>query len=101
VLTRRIYDGLWAPAALRDAVHNIAGQFEAMDNAYLLARAEDIRAVGRRLLRHLMDCEDKGWQPPRKPYSWVKDSVSNASWRSPASDWEVCSARAGRRCPTD
>jgi phosphotransferase system enzyme I (PtsP) len=63
-LTRRITDGLWAPAALRDAVHSISAQFEAMENAYLRARAEDIRAVGRRLLRHLTDCDDKGWQPP-------------------------------------
>ncbi len=63
-LTRRIHDGLWAPAALRDAVHSISAQFEAMENAYLRARAEDIRAVGRRLLLHLTDCDDKGWQPP-------------------------------------
>ena len=63
-LSRRILEGLWAPAALRDAVHSISAQFEAMENAYLRARAEDIRAVGRRLLRHLTDCDDKGWQPP-------------------------------------
>jgi phosphotransferase system enzyme I (PtsP) len=63
-LNRRILDGLWAPAALRDAVHSISTQFAAMENAYLRARAEDIRAVGRRLLRHLTECEDKGWQPP-------------------------------------
>lgn len=50
--------------ALRDAVHSISARFEAMENAYLRARAEDIRAVGRRLLRHLTDCDDKGWQPP-------------------------------------
>ena len=63
-LTRRIHDGLWAPAALRDAVHSIAVQFEAMEDAYLRARAEDIRAVGRRLLRYLTGCEGEGWQPP-------------------------------------
>jgi phosphotransferase system enzyme I (PtsP) len=63
-LSRRILEGLWAPAALRDAVHSISARFEAMENAYLRARAEDIRAVGRRLLRHLTDCDDKGWQPP-------------------------------------
>jgi phosphotransferase system enzyme I (PtsP) len=63
-LSRRILDGLWAPAALRDAVHSISARFEAMENAYLRARAEDIRAVGRRLLRHLTDCGDKGWEPP-------------------------------------
>jgi len=65
-LTRRVLDGLWAPAALRDAIHNLSAQFEAMENAYLRVRAEDIRAVGRRLLRHLTDCDDKGWQPPEQ-----------------------------------
>ena len=63
-LSRRILEGLCAPAALRDAVHSISAQFEAMENAHLRARAENIRAVGRRLLRHLRDFDDKGWQPP-------------------------------------
>jgi phosphotransferase system enzyme I (PtsP) len=63
-LSRRILDGLWAPAALRDAVHSISARFEAMENAYPRARAEDIRAVGRRLLRHLTDCDKEGWQAP-------------------------------------
>ena len=48
-----IRSGQWAPAALRDTVQALANRFEAMDDAYLRARAEDIRAVGRRILLHL------------------------------------------------
>jgi phosphotransferase system enzyme I (PtsP) len=48
-----IRSGQWAPAALRDTVQVLASRFEAMDDAYLRARAEDIRAVGRRILLHL------------------------------------------------
>lgn len=49
----RIRTGQWAPAALRDTIRALAGRFEAMEDVYLRARAEDIRAVGRRILRHL------------------------------------------------
>jgi len=48
-----IRSGQWAPAALRDTVQALANRFEALDDAYLRARAEDIRAVGRRILLHL------------------------------------------------
>ena len=53
-ITHRIYAGQSAAAAVRDTVDIIARQFEAMENAYLRTRAEDVRAVGRRILRHLM-----------------------------------------------
>ncbi len=46
----RIRGGIWAPAALRDAIVELAAVFEAMEDPRLSARAEDIRAVGRRLL---------------------------------------------------
>ena len=48
-----IRSGKWAPAALRDTVLHLAGRFEAMEDLYLRARAEDVRAVGRRILLHL------------------------------------------------
>lgn len=64
-LTRHIRSGLWAPAALRDTVRALVAQFEALDSANMRARAEDIRAVGRRLLRHLMACENPE-EPPRR-----------------------------------
>jgi len=49
----RIRSGQWAPAAVRDATQELIARFEAMDDAYLRARAEDIRSVGRRILYHL------------------------------------------------
>jgi phosphotransferase system enzyme I (PtsP) len=49
----RIRSGQWAPAAVRDTTRELTARFEAMDDAYLRARAEDIRSVGRRILYHL------------------------------------------------
>ncbi len=49
----RIRAGQWAPAALRDAVRETAGRFETMEDPYLSRRAEDVRALGRRILRYL------------------------------------------------
>jgi len=48
-----IRSGQWAPAAVRDTTRELTARFEAMDDAYLRARAEDIRSVGRRILYHL------------------------------------------------
>jgi len=48
-----IRSGQWAPAALRDTVQALAGRFDAMEDEYLRTRAEDVRALGRRILLHL------------------------------------------------
>lgn len=50
---QRIEAGNWGPAALRDTVAEHAAVFEQMDDPYLRARAEDIRAIGRHVLAHL------------------------------------------------
>lgn len=50
---RHIRAGSWAPAALRDAVAASARVFDQMDDPYLRARGEDIRAVGRRIIAYL------------------------------------------------
>ncbi len=50
---RRIREGNWAPAALRDTIHEHASVFERLEDPYLQARAEDIRGLGRRLLMQL------------------------------------------------
>ncbi len=49
----RIHQGQWAPAALRDAIRELSGEFEAIDDERLRARAEDVRAVGHQLLHEL------------------------------------------------
>ena len=43
-----------AEAAVQHEVNDIARTFAAMDDAYLAARVDDIREVGRRVVRHLI-----------------------------------------------
>ncbi len=51
---RRVADDhINAEAAVQREVNEIARTFAAMDDIYLAARVDDIREVGRRLLRHL------------------------------------------------
>ena len=50
----KIRAGNWAPGALRDTIAEHATAFEQTDDPYLRARAEDIRAIGRRILLHLV-----------------------------------------------
>lgn len=59
----RIRDGLWAPAAWRDAVLACAQALQQTDDPYLSGRAEDIRDLGRRVLRHL----HTGANAPQRP----------------------------------
>ena len=51
---RRIAEGNWAPASWRDTIEEHAHVFEQMDDEYLAERANDIRDLGRRVLRKLM-----------------------------------------------
>jgi phosphotransferase system enzyme I (PtsP) len=62
----RVRAGSWAPAALRDTILELARAFERMDDAYLQGRAEDVRAVGRRILMRLRTAQLTPTQyPPR------------------------------------
>ncbi len=49
----RIRAGNWAPGALRDTIAEYSRSFEQIEDPYLRARAEDMRGLGRRILRHL------------------------------------------------
>ncbi|MFV2031470.1 MAG: phosphoenolpyruvate--protein phosphotransferase [Gammaproteobacteria bacterium] len=51
---RRIEQGNWSPASWRDTVEEHAHVFEQMEDEYLAERANDIRDLGRRVLRKLM-----------------------------------------------
>jgi phosphotransferase system enzyme I (PtsP) len=53
-VVERIRAGNWAPGALRDTIAEHAAAFEQVEDPYLRARAEDIRAIGRRILLHLV-----------------------------------------------
>lgn len=62
----RIRSGQWAPAAVRDTTRELIARFEAMDDAYLRARADDILAVGRRILFHLQAHMDASEEIPEQ-----------------------------------
>ena len=49
----RIRGGNWAPGALRDTIAEYSGFFEQIEDPYLRARAEDMRGLGNRILKHL------------------------------------------------
>lgn len=49
----RIYQGNWAPGALRTTVIEYASLFEEMDDPYLQGRSTDIHDLGQRLLKRL------------------------------------------------
>ena len=49
----RIRAGSWAPGALRATIAGHTAVFEAMEDPYLRAQAEDIRGLGRRVLMRL------------------------------------------------
>ncbi|GAB5389236.1 MAG: phosphoenolpyruvate--protein phosphotransferase [Alphaproteobacteria bacterium] len=58
----RIRDGHQnADAAVRDAIREIASQFDAMGDSYLAARADDVREVGARLIRALAGRRSRGF----------------------------------------
>jgi signal transduction protein with GAF and PtsI domain len=62
----RIRRGQSATAAVRETTRELIARFEAMDDAYLQARAEDIRAVGRRILLHLCGHADALGEVPEQ-----------------------------------
>jgi phosphotransferase system enzyme I (PtsP) len=63
---RRIKAGNWAPGALRQIITEHVSFFEKMEDAYLRERADDIRAIGRRILKHLLRHEHKKAGYPEK-----------------------------------
>jgi phosphotransferase system enzyme I (PtsP) len=63
-MERRILDGQWAPAALRDTVREYAAVFAGMDDDYLRQRGDDVRDLGSRILEHLQDVEGQAREYP-------------------------------------
>lgn len=53
-VNRRIEQGDPAARAVRDAAERVAGEFEALGDPYLRARAADVRAVGEQVVRRLL-----------------------------------------------
>lgn len=74
---RRIRAGNWAPGALRETVAEHARAFDQVEDPYLRARGEDIRALGRRILMQLQP-EGKGPREYPERCVLVDDEVSIA-----------------------
>lgn len=49
-----VREGHWAPSALSRTIETYARRFDAMEDPYLRERATDIRALGERVLAHLL-----------------------------------------------
>jgi phosphotransferase system enzyme I (PtsI) len=70
--------GVNAEAAVQQTLSGIVHAFQAMDNAYIAARVEDVRDVGNRIIRNLM-------REPLKPFSQaVAGTIVIADQLSPA-----------------
>ncbi len=61
-----IREGNWAQGALKQVVQQYVRHFEMMDDHYLQERAVDVRDLGRRLLSHLQEGEQKHLVYPDK-----------------------------------
>jgi phosphotransferase system enzyme I (PtsP) len=72
---QRIRAGDWAPGAWRDTIAEGARVFERMEDPYLRARAEDIRAIGHRILSRLQTQAQELRQYPERCIL-VGDTVS-------------------------
>ncbi len=71
-------DRINAEAAVQAQLNTIIQAFQAMDNAYIAARVDDVRDVGNRIIRNLM-------REPLKPFSQAPDgAVIIADQLSPA-----------------
>ncbi len=65
-VANRIREGFWAQGALKQVVQQYIRHFEMMDDHYLQERAVDIRDLGRRLLSHLQEGEQKDLVYPER-----------------------------------
>lgn len=55
ITQERIRDGNWAPGALRQTIQEHEQVFLEMEDNYLRERADDVRDLGRRILKHLQE----------------------------------------------
>lgn len=55
ITRERIREGNWAPGALRRTIQEHEKVFHEMEDSYLRERADDVRDLGRRILKYLQD----------------------------------------------
>lgn len=82
-------DRINAEAAVQAQLNTIIQAFQAMDNAYIAARVDDVRDVGNRIIRNLM-------REPLKPFSQAPEgAVIVADQLSPADTAQLDPNRIG------
>lgn len=78
-IERRIeHDRRNAEAAVMAEISALAQEFEAMEDSYLSARAEDVREVGHRILRCLTDVEFHGFSGLERGSIVIAEEISPA-----------------------
>ncbi len=65
-VANNIRGGVWAQGALKQVVQQYVRHFEMMDDHYLQERAVDVRDLGRRLLSHLQEGEQRHLDYPER-----------------------------------
>lgn len=65
-----------ADQAVQEATDKFASMFELLDDDYMKERADDIRDVGNRLLKHLLGSESEPDLPVEMPYILVAKEVT-------------------------
>lgn len=78
VETMIIQEAVNAETAVRRTIADIEASFSGMEDAYLAARVDDIREVGRRLLRQLLDSPDNPFVHLPKNAILLSDELSPA-----------------------
>jgi phosphoenolpyruvate-protein phosphotransferase (PTS system enzyme I) len=71
-------DRLNAAAAMKAESDAVITGFQAMDNPYIAARAEDVREVSHRVLRNLMDVPKNAYAAAEKGAIMLAESISPA-----------------------
>jgi phosphoenolpyruvate-protein phosphotransferase (PTS system enzyme I) len=71
-------DRLNAAAAMKAESDAVVTGFQAMDNPYIAARAEDVREVSHRVLRNLMDVPKNAYAAAQKGAIMLAESISPA-----------------------
>src|SRR3546814_11173098 len=80
VIERRIgVDRRNAESAVMAEISAIAQEFQAMQDSYLSARAEDVREVGHRILRCLTDVDFHGFSGVERGSIVIAEEISPAA----------------------
>jgi len=72
----RVQDGAVAARAWLDAIENVAREYESLEDTYLAARGEDVRDVGRQVIREMLGTSGSWMSAPDEPFVLVADHLA-------------------------